>query len=128
MKSKQFLYDKMDEMYQVMSKAYPQSTPAEIYGMIADELDAILAVKEFNRFAREAASHKEFRKIQDYAINGYFQKQGADRKQAIAASYARIENNTASRHDMELVMDYWNACRKEFEGNAGSRGTEGNVV
>lgn len=116
---------KLNELFTIMQENFPEETQAEIYGRIADELDAILAIREFNRFATEVMSYKDFRQVKEYAINDYFLKQTPKDREAIATSYARIERNTANRHDTQVVMDYWKACRREYGKLSETKGSPG---
>lgn len=109
---------KLNEMYAIMQEHYPEEKPSEIYGRIADELDRILAVRQFNSFAAEAMSMEDYEKVKNYAVNDFFARQTQADKETITFAYAKVERGTAGRYDLQVVMDYWKACLREYESKA----------
>jgi hypothetical protein len=85
------------------------------------------AIRAFNRFASRESKRKDFEKVKDFAVNDFFTRQTEADKETIATSYAKIETGRAGIYDMQVVMNYWKACRREYgkipkaEGN--TRGT-----
>ena len=113
------LKSKLNEMYAIMQKSYPDERPSEIYGRIADELDRILAVRQYNSFAAEAMSTEDFQKVKDFAVNEFFARQTQADKEIIASAYARIERGTVGRYDLRTIMDFWKEARAAWSKRRG---------
>lgn len=118
------LESKLNEMYAIMQEHYADEKPSEIYGRIADDLDRILVVRQYNRFTEEEMSREDFQKVKDFAVNDFFAMQTEADKETIASAYARIERSTAGRYDLRIIMDYWKACRREYGIKAKAEGRE----
>ena len=87
-------------------------------------MDMILEIKRFNRFARREAAREDYQQILDFATNDFFARQTEADKKTITFAYARIERGTAGRYDLQIVMDYWKACRREYGTKAKAEGRE----
>ena len=71
-------------------------------------------VDGYNSFVQQAMQEPDAPAIKDFATNEYFDSMPPARKNTIAASYARIERNTASPAEIELVKTYYAEARDAY--------------
>lgn len=71
-------------------------------------------VDDYNSFVQQAMQEPDAPAIKDFATNEYFDSMSPARKNTIAASYARIERNTASPAEIELVKTYYAEARDAY--------------
>lgn len=71
-------------------------------------------IRKYNRFAQKEMAMEDFQKVREYATNDYFEKQTKADQQAIVSAYARIEQGTAGKYDILIVMEYWKDCKREI--------------
>jgi hypothetical protein len=83
-----------------------------------------LEIKRFNNFAKKEQGRKDYQQVKDFAVNDFFTRQTQTDQEIIASAYARIERGTAGRYDLRIIMDYWNACRREYGIKAKAEGRE----
>ena len=72
------------------------------------------AIQQFNYFARMATADPLYEQVKEYAINDFFMSQPEQTKEEIARAYARIEANTASATDMQLIMMYYAEAEQAY--------------
>lgn len=72
-------------------------------------------IRKYNRFAQKEMAMEDFQKVREYATNDYFEKQTKADQAAITSAYARIEQGTAGKYDMLIVMEYWKDCKREYQ-------------
>lgn len=75
------------------------------------------AVMEYNNFAQAESNEPDFREVQNYAINDFFEKQSKAEQPVIAAAYQRIETNTATPQDIMLIKRYFTDAKRSYRNN-----------
>lgn len=71
-------------------------------------------IRQYNRFAQKEMAMEDFQKVREYATNDYFEKQTKADQKAIVSAYARIEQGTAGKYDILIVMEYWKDCKRAY--------------
>lgn len=72
------------------------------------------AVQDFNKFAAREKAKPDFPAVKEFALNGYFKRRPEAEKYGIATAYARIECNTATTTEIELIKRYFKAARRAY--------------
>lgn len=72
------------------------------------------AVDDYNGFVEQAAQEPDASAVKEFATGDYFDSMPPVRKNIIAASYARIERNTASPAEIELIKAYYAEARNAY--------------
>lgn len=87
-------------------------------------------IAAFKSFEEEQKKDANFKEIQDFAINGFFEKQSVINQNIIRDAYARLERGVASPTDRYTIEAYFeNAKRAYYEGvNAKQKEKQDKVV
>lgn len=72
------------------------------------------AVSDYNNFAQKEMQAQDFQAVREYAMQEYFDKLPSVRKNIITSAYARVERNTASPAEIELVKAYYTEARDAY--------------
>ena len=68
----------------------------------------------FKAFENEQKKDTHFKEIQDFAINGYFEKQSVVNQNIIRDAYARLERGVASPSDRYTIESYFENAKREY--------------
>lgn len=68
----------------------------------------------FKAFENEQKKDTHFKEIQDFAINGYFEKQSVVNQNIIRDAYARLERGVASPSDRYTIEAYFENAKREY--------------
>ena len=86
------------------------------------------AVIDYNTFAQKEAAEHDFKEVQNYAINEFFEKNITKAEQPIiAAAYQRIERNVASPQDIMLIKRYFIDAKNAYRSQQGNKQPGGNT-
>ena len=86
------------------------------------------AVIDYNTFAQKEAAEHDFKEVQNYAINEFFEKNITKAEQPIiAAAYQRIERTVASPQDIMLIKRYFIDAKNAYRSQQGNKQPGGNT-
>lgn len=72
------------------------------------------ALHNYNEFAAKALAEPDFKEIQNFAANEFFEQLPPNAQKVIANSYLRVERQTASPAEMLLVENYFDKARAVY--------------
>ena len=117
-----------------VTEAYPDLKANENFLSLQDQLEGTEnriaverkryteAVMDYNTFAQKEAAEHDFKEVQNYAINEFFEKNITKAEQPIiAAAYQRIERNVASPQDIMLIKRYFTDAKNAYRSQQGNK-------
>lgn len=74
----------------------------------------IAATQTYNEFAQKEFAEPDFKEIQQFATNEFFEQLAPNEKQIIANSYLRVERQIASPAEMLVVKNYYERAKAAY--------------
>jgi hypothetical protein len=78
-------------------------------------------VSDYNAFAQKEAAEPDFKEVQMFATNDYFNTLSEGEQNVLRGAYARVENQMAMPQDIVLVKRYFTDAKKAFRAQAGKQ-------
>ena len=74
----------------------------------ADQMkERAAAVEDYNAFCQKEMDEPDFKETQTFAVNTFFYRLKPTKRAAVSEAYQRIENNTATVADIQIVMEFF---------------------
>lgn len=74
-------------------------------------------VNSYNDFYQAALKEPDFEGVRDHAINKFFLSLPPQAQGMVAQAYERVERNTASPQDIFVVLNYYDAARRDYRSS-----------
>jgi len=72
------------------------------------------AVNSYNEFAKKEFAEPDFKEVQNFATNEFFEKLSEQEQRIIANSYLRLERQTASPAEVYIVQKYYERAKAAY--------------
>lgn len=72
------------------------------------------AIQTYNEFAQKEFAEPDFKEIQNYATNDFFNSLSPNEQKILANSYLRVERQTASPAEMLIVKTYYERAKSAY--------------
>ncbi len=74
----------------------------------------IAATQTYNEFVQKEFAEPDFKEIQNFAKNEFFEQLSPNEKQIVAGSYLRVERQTASPAEMLVVKNFYERAKTAY--------------
>lgn len=74
----------------------------------------VAAINTYNEFAKKEFAEPDFKEIQQFATNDFFNQLSPDEQKILANSYVRLERQTASPAEMLVVKTYYERAKAAY--------------
>ena len=74
----------------------------------------IAATQTYNEFVQKEFAEPDFKEIQNFAKNEFFEQLSPNEKQIVAGSYLRVERQTASPAEMLVVKNFYERAKAAY--------------
>lgn len=74
----------------------------------------IAATQTYNEFVQKEFAEPDFKEIQNFAKNEFFEQLSPNEKQIVAGSYLRVERQTASPAEMLVVKNFYEQAKTAY--------------
>ena len=79
------------------------------------------AVNTYNEFAQKEFAEPDFKAIQEFATNEFFEGLTPSEQKILANSYIRVERQTASPAEMLVVKNYYQQAKAAFRARGNGK-------
>ena len=79
------------------------------------------AISTYNEFAQKEFAEPDFKAIQQFATNEFFEGLTPNEQKILANSYIRVEHQTASPAEMLVVKNYYERAKAAFRARGNSK-------
>lgn len=76
--------------------------------------ERLMAEKTYNEFVQKEITEPDFKAIQNFATNEYFEKLNPNEKQIIANSYLKVERQIATPAEILVVKNYYERAKSAY--------------
>ena len=87
----------------------------------------VAATQTYNEFVQKEFAEPDFKEIQHFATNEFFEQLAPNEQQIIANSYMRVERQTASPAEMLVVKNYYERAKGAYR-TRGAKKTSANAA
>ena len=85
----------------------------------------LAAIQTYNEFAQKEFSEPDFKEIQKFATNEFFEQLKPNEQQIIANSYLRVERQIASPAEMLVVKNYYERAKAAYRTRGAKTNRQG---